>query len=173
MPVFGHLIVQSIKLKGYNMKANVERTTVKDISYLINSSCLRANSGASLEKLADMLCSSDRYKIYLEDVAGKLLGVIQAKQIAMKILELSRQKSDEEEMLPAISYVLNFHCGRALAEEPVTVQSDTQLKQVLELMNKNYIREIAVVDDAGHLIGTLEAKNILAHYLHAKAETAL
>ena len=47
------------------MKANLEKTTVKDISYLINSSCLRASSGVSLEKLADMLCSSDRYKVYL------------------------------------------------------------------------------------------------------------
>ena len=155
------------------MKANLERTTVKDISYLINSSCLRANSGASLEHLADMLCSSDRYKVYLEDAAGKLIGVIQAKQIAMKILELSRQKSDEEEMLPAIAYVLNFHSGKDLAETPVTVLSATPLKQVLELMNKNYIREIAVVDDPGHLIGTLEAKNILAHYLQAKTEAAL
>jgi CBS domain-containing protein len=155
------------------MKANLERTTVKDISYLINSSCLRANSGASLEKLADMLCSSDRYKVYLEDAADKLVGVVQAKQIAMKILELSRQKSDEEEMLPAISYVLNFHCGQGLSEEPVTVLSTTPLKQVLELMHKNYIREIAVVDDAGHLIGTLEAKNIRAHYLQAKTEAAL
>lgn len=155
------------------MKANLEKTTVKDISYLINSSCLRANSGDSLEKLADMLCSSDRYKVYLEDAAGKLNGVIQAKQIAMKILELSRQKSDEAEMLPAIAYVLNFNKGSDLAESPVSVQAATPLKHVLELMQQNSIREIAVIDTAGRLVGTLEAKNILAHYLQAKAETAL
>jgi predicted transcriptional regulator len=155
------------------MKANLERTTVKDISYLINSSCLRANSGISLEKLADMLCSSDRYKVYLEDAAGKLTGVIQAKQIAMKILELSLQKSDEEEMLPAIAYVLNFHHGSDLAEAPVCVQAATPLKQVLELMHRNSIREIPVVDKDGRLVGTLEAKHILSHYLQAKAQTAL
>jgi CBS-domain-containing membrane protein len=155
------------------MKANLERTTVKDISYLINSSCLRANSSVSLEKLADMLCSSDRYKVYLEDAAGKLVGVIQAKQIAMKILELSRQKSDEAEMLPAIAYVLNFHHGRDIAEAAVCVQAATPLKQVLELMDRNSIREIPVVDVDGRLVGTLEAKHILAHYLQAKAEAAL
>jgi len=155
------------------MKANLERTTVKDISYLINSSCLHADSGDSLEKLVDMLCSSDRYKVYLEDAEGKLVGVIQAKQIAMKILELSRQKSDEEEMLPAISYVMNFNRSGDIAEKPVTVQAATSLKQVLELMDRNSIREIAVTDADGRLVGTLEAKNILAHYLHAKAETAL
>ncbi|MDF7801762.1 CBS domain-containing protein [Pontiellaceae bacterium B1224] len=155
------------------MKANLEKTTVKDISYLINSSCLRANSDTSLEKLADLLCTSDRYKVYLEDEAGLLVGVIQAKQIAMKILELSRQKADEEEMLPAIAYVLNFHKGSDLADKPVTVLGSTSLKQVLELMQQNAIREIAVVDVHGHLVGTLEAKNILSHYLKAKAETAL
>ncbi|MCF7848300.1 MAG: CBS domain-containing protein [Kiritimatiellales bacterium] len=155
------------------MKTNLKTTTVKDIAYLINTSCLRADRGASLEKLADMLCVSDRYKVYLEADNRQLIGVIQAKQIAMKILELSRQKDDEQEMLPAIAYVLNFQCGGDLGEPPVTVQAETSLKQVLELMDQNQIREIAVVDAENHLVGTLEAKNILAHYLHAKAETSL
>jgi predicted transcriptional regulator len=155
------------------MKANLENTTVKDIAYLINTSCLRADSGTSLEKLADMLCVSDRYKVYLEDKNQHLCGVLQAKQIARKILELSRKKSDEQEMLPAIAYVLNFHCGKDLAEQPVTVRANSNLKHVLELMDQNHIREIAVVDDDQHLLGTLEAKNILAHYLHAKAEASL
>jgi predicted transcriptional regulator len=155
------------------MKANLERTTVKDISYLINSSCLRADSGTSLEKLADMLCISDRYKVYLENNEGQLSGVIQAKQIAIKILELSREKAEEEEMLPAMAYVLNFYCGADLADPPVVVQSDTHLKQMLELMDRNSIREIPVVDESGCMIGTLEAKHILAHYLQAKAEAAL
>ena len=147
------------------MKTNLKQTTVRDISYLIHSPCLRADCGASLEQLAHMLCASDRHKVYLEDLDGKLVGVLQAKQIAMKILELSREKNDAEEMLPAIAYVLNFHDAKELSEEPVTVRPSTPLKQVLELMHKNYIREIAVVDDQGHLVGILEAKNILAHYL--------
>ena len=155
------------------MKANLEKTTVKDISYLINSSSLRANSGISLEKLASMLCSSDRYKVYLENTDGQLVGVIQAKQIATKILELSRQKKDEEDMMPAIAYVLNFFHGHDLAEPPVYVRAATPLKQVVELMQLNSIREIAVVDDKLHLIGTLEAKNILAHYLKSKTEIEL
>ena len=155
------------------MKSSLENTKVKDISYLVNSTCLRASSGVSLEKLAIMLCSSDRYKVYLENTDGQLVGVIQAKQIATKILELSRQKSDEEDMLPAISYVLNFFHGHDLAEPPVYVRSSTPLKQVVELMQRNSIREIAVVDENLHLIGTLEAKNILSHYLQSKAETEL
>ena len=47
------------------------------------------------------------------------------------------------------------------------------LKPVLELMDCNRIREIAVVDADQHLIGTLEAKHILSHYLHDKAEISL
>jgi predicted transcriptional regulator len=155
------------------MKANLENTTVKDISYLINTACLRASASTSLEKLAEMLCTSDRYKVYLEDDAGVLIGVLQAKQIAMKVLELSRQKEDEQEMLPAIAYVLNFHTGGELAERPVTIHAGSLLKEILALMDQNQIREIAVVDDQGRMVGTLEAKNILAHYLHAKAETNL
>lgn len=155
------------------MKTNLENTTIKDISYLINTSCLRASAVTSLEKLAEMLCTSDRYKIYLEDGAGELCGVLQAKQIAMKVLELSRQKEDEQEMLPAIAYVLNFHTGGELAERPVTVHAGSLLREALALMDQNHIREIAVVEEEGRLAGTLEAKNILAHYLHAKAETSL
>jgi len=155
------------------MKANLEKTTVKDISYLINTSCLRADSGSSLEKLADMLCTSDRYKVYLMDGSQQLCGVIQAKQIAMEVLKLSKRKEDVEEMLPAIAYVLNFHHASDLAEEAVTVQPDSTLKTVLELMDQNHIREIAVVDGDQHLIGTLEAKHILSHYLHDKAEISL
>lgn len=155
------------------MKSNLENTTVKDISYLIHSTCLRAKSDIPLERLADMLCSSDRYKIYLEDGTGALIGVVQAKQIAMKILELSRQKADQEDMLPAVAYVLNFYRACDLAEPAVCVRDATPLKEVLELMDCNSIREIAVVDENNHLVGTLEAKHILAHYLRAKAETAL
>lgn len=154
------------------MKANLEKTTVKDIAYLINTSCLRADLGASLEKLAGMLCASNLYKVYLEE-DGHLVGVIQAKQIARKILELSRQKDDEQDMLPAIAFVLNSQCGKDLAEVPVTIQADTTLRRVLELMDLNHVREIAVVDAEIRLIGTLEAKHILAHYLRAKAESEL
>jgi len=155
------------------MKTNLENTTVKDISYFINSACLKAPNHTPLEKLADMLCSSDRYKVYLENEEGQLTGVIQAKQIAMKVLELSRQKADEEDMLPAITFALNAQTGKDLAEIPVTVGGEARLKTVLELMEQNQIREIAVVDANGGLVGTLEAKNILSHYLQAKAETAL
>lgn len=155
------------------MKANLENTTVKDIAYLINSSCLRADRGTSLEKLADMLCTSDRYKVYLMNGSQQLCGVIQAKQIAMEVLKLSKRKEDVEEMLPAIAYVLNFHHASDLADEAVTVQPSSTLKTVLELMDHNSIREIAVVDENQHLIGTLEAKHILSHYLHDKAEASL
>ena len=155
------------------MKTNLENTTVKDLSYLINTTCLRADGNTSLEKLAEILCISDRYKVYLENENRQLIGVVQAKQIAMKILEFSRQKADEEEMLPAIAYVLNYYCGKDLADPPVTVQTGTRLKGVLNLMHQNHIREIAVVDEDGHLLGTLEARNILSHYLHARAEASL
>jgi predicted transcriptional regulator len=159
-----------IQFKGFVMKANLESTIVKDISYFINSACLKASADTPLEALADQLCSSDRYKIYLEDKDGRLVGVIQAKQIAMKVLELSRQKSDEEDMLPAITFALNAQTGGDLAEAAITVTADTPLKGVLELMQQNYIREIAVVDGDQKLIGTLEAKSILAHYMKAKTE---
>lgn len=155
------------------MKASLENTTVKDISYLIHTASLRASDKLSLENLASMLCGSDRYKVYLENAEGQLVGVIQAKQIAIKILELSRQKEDEPDMLPAIAYVLNFFCGRDLAEPLVSVNAKTPLKLALELMQRNCIREIPVVDENDHLIGTLEAKNILAHYLNAKIETEI
>ncbi len=154
------------------MKANLEKTTVRDISYLINTSCLRADSGTSLENLAEMLCTSDRYKVYLMNGSQQLCGVIQAKQIAMEVLKLSKRKEDAEEMLPAIAYVLNFHHASDLAEEAVTVQPGSTLKTVLELMDRNSIREIAVINEDRHLIGTLEAKHILSHYLHDKAETS-
>jgi len=155
------------------MKANLEKTTVRDIAYLINSSCLRADCGTSLEKLAEMLCTSDRYKVYLMDGSQQLCGVIQAKQIAMEVLKLSKRKEDAEEMLPAIAYVLNFHHASDLADEAVTVQPSSTLRMVLELMDRKSIREIAVVDEDQHLIGTLEAKHILSHYLHDKAEASL
>ena len=155
------------------MKANLENTTVKDIAYLMNSVCLKAPSSISLEELADLLCRSDRYKVYLEDAEGRLAGVVQAKQIAIKVLELSRQKTDEEDMLPAIAFALNAQTGADLAEAAVTVDAGTRLKSVLEIMDQNHIREIAVVDADGCIIGILEAKHILAHYLQAKAEIHL
>ncbi len=154
------------------MKTSLEKTSVRDIGYLINTSFLRADRSLALEKLASMLCTSDRYKVYLENADGRLAGVVQAKQIAVKILELSRMKSDEEDLLPAIAYVLNFHHGHDIAEKPVMVHGDTPLRHVIELMQLNHIREIAVVDEQERMIGTLEAKNVLSHYLQAIGETA-
>jgi predicted transcriptional regulator len=155
------------------MKSNLENTVVKDISRLINTACLRAPAATSLEALAEMLCTSDRYKVYLSDDSGRLCGVIQAKQIAMEVLRLSKSKEDAEDMLPAIAYLLNSRQAMELASEPVSVQTDCPLKRVLELMDSNSVREVAVVDETGRLIGTLEAKHILAQYLHAKNEASL
>lgn len=155
------------------MKSNIEKTTVKDISRLISSPCLQADSQTSLEALAKLLCTSDRYKVYLTDAENQLCGVIQAKQIAMEILTLSTRKEDADDMLPAIAYVLNSRQALDLAETVVSVTSDCTLKEVLMLMNQNSIREIAVVDSDGRMVGTLEAKHILAQYLQAKAEISL
>lgn len=155
------------------MKKNLLTTTVKDISYLIKSSCLKAPVDTPLEQLAEMLCSSDRYKVYLENEDGTLAGVVQAKQIAKKVLELSRHETDAQDMLPAIAFALNAQTGRNLTEVAITVAGETSLKAVLELMDQNHIREIAVVDENGTLVGVLEAKNILSHYFQAKAESNL
>jgi CBS-domain-containing membrane protein len=155
------------------MKSNLENTTVKDISRLINTACLQAPVSTSLEKLAEMLCTSDRYKVYLTRESGQLCGVIQAKQIAMEVLKLSKRKEDAEEMLPAISYVLNYRQAKDLASEVVSVTADCPLQTVLNRMDSNSIREVAVVDEEGCLIGTLEAKHILASYLQAKTEASL
>ncbi|MBN2703989.1 MAG: CBS domain-containing protein [Pontiellaceae bacterium] len=155
------------------MKTNLENTTVKNISYLIHSASLRAPANTPLEKLADMLCAADRYKVYLEDETGILVGTVQARQIAKKILEFSRRKEDTEAMLPAIAFALNAQTGQELAVPAVTVEADTCLKTVIELMNERHSREIAVVDADGRLIGTLDAKTILAYYLQSKAESNL
>ena len=155
------------------MKSNLEKTTVKEIARLINPTCLRADQFTSLETLAEMLCTSDRYKVYLTNESNQLCGVIQAKHIAMEVLKLSKRDEDAEEMLPAIAYILNFRHAMDLAEKVVMVRSDCTLKRVLELMDQNSIREIAVVDSDDHLVGTLEAKNILSQYLQAKVEASL
>ena len=154
------------------MQTNLKTTTVKDISRFINSSCLRADCSTSLEVLAEMLCTSDRYKVYLTDKDSRLCGVIQAKQIAMEILNFSTGKEDADAMLPATAFALNSVKAMTLAERPVCVRLDTSLGEVLDQMHCNSIREIAVVDSAGGLLGTLEAKNILAQYLQAKAEAS-
>lgn len=155
------------------MKSNLEKTTVKEISRLINPTYLHADQSTSLETLAEMLCTSDRYKVYLTNESNQLCGIIQAKHIAMEVLKLSKRDEDAEEMLPAIAYILNFRHAMDLAEKVVTVQSNCTLKRVLDLMDQNSIREIAVVDSDEKMVGTLEAKNILSQYLHAKAETSL
>ncbi|MBC8207461.1 MAG: CBS domain-containing protein [Kiritimatiellales bacterium] len=155
------------------MKSNLENTTVKDVSRLMNTTCLQAPISTSLETLAEMLCTSERYKVYLTNDCGQMSGVIQAKQIAMEVLKLSKGKEDADEMLPAISYVLNYRQAKDLASEVVSVTVDCSLKTVLNLMDCNSIREVAVVDAEGGLIGTLEAKHILTQYLHAKKEVSL
>jgi len=120
-----------------------------------------------------MLCASDRYKVYLESDNGSLCGVVQAKQIAMEILRLSTNEDDAQELLPAQTYMLNVRQGMELAENPMSVTSTTTLRIVLEIMEQNHIREIAVVDEDRQLIGTLEAKHILSHYLREKAIATL
>lgn len=155
------------------MKSNLEKTTVRDIARLINTSCLTADISTSLEKLAEKLCRSDRYKVYLTDREGRLCGVIQAKQIAMEILRLSKSEDEAEDMLPAQAFMLNVRQGSELADDAPTVFPTTRLGAVLEMMEQNNIREIAVVDETQKLVGTLEAKHILSHYLQDKAVAAL
>lgn len=156
------------------MNTSVNTLTVKDLSYLINYSGLRAAGETSLEKLADLLCCSDRCKIYLEDENGRLCGVVQARLIAGKILRYVRQnEKDQTDLLPAITYVLNAQRGIDIAEPAISVCFENQVEEVLHLMERNNIREIAVTDEDGHFLGTLEAKNILTHYLRLRAEATL
>ena len=157
-------------VNGELMKKNLRTTRVKDISYLINSACLRAHIDQSLESLAEMLCRSNLYKVYLEDNNGNLKGTIQAKKIAVEMLKLSIGKTEVTDMLPTVSYVLNFHQAADLADPVVAVQPTDTLQKVIELMELNFIREVAVVDEQGRLLGTLEAKHVLSFYLSEKAE---
>jgi CBS domain-containing protein len=155
------------------MKSNLEKTTVRDITRLINTSYLTAPASASLEKIANQLCASDRYKVYLLDQEQCLCGVIQAKQIAMELLRLSKSGAEDGAMLPAQTYALNSRQGMDLAEELPAVFPATELGTVLEMMEQDNIREVAVIDEDRKLIGTLEAKHILSHYLQQKAEAVL
>jgi predicted transcriptional regulator len=155
------------------MQSNIESTTVRDIARLINTDCLTAKASTSLEYLSKMLCASDRYKVYLENEKGELCGVLQAKQIAMELIRMSRSEADSAEMLPAQAYLLNSRQADDLAEDASSVTPSASLQEVLEMMEKNHIREIAVVDEQHKLIGILEAKHILSLYLREKATATL
>ena len=145
-------------------------TTVHDLFYLINCAVPRAHVNTSLETIAERLCSSSHNKVYLEDDDGKLQGLIQARDVALKILQYSHAESSFEDCVPLMVFQLNSMKSTELAiQAPVVQQYDT-LKTALEVMGDRNVREIAVVDEEGRLIGALEGKTILAYYLNKKSQ---
>jgi predicted transcriptional regulator len=151
------------------MKNYAKQATVNDLFYLINCTPPRTYVDTSLEQIAERICISSHNTIYLEDDAGKLCGVIQARQIALKVLQLSPAESEFEDLVPAMVFQLNAFSASQLAIAPPSVQLSDTLENTLVVMGKQDVRELAVLDDNRHLVGVLEAKTILAYYLNKKA----
>jgi CBS domain containing-hemolysin-like protein len=151
------------------MKNYAKHASVNDLFYLINCTPPRTHVDTSLDQISERICISSHNKIYLEDDAGKLCGVIQARQLALKILQLSPAESAFEDLVPLMVFQLNAHSSAELAITPPSVNLSDTLETTLTIMGNQDVREIAVVDDNQHLVGVLEAKTILAYYLNKKA----
>jgi CBS domain-containing protein len=146
------------------MKAPAKQADVKDLSYLINCNPLCAPADTTQDRIAEILCRSPQNKVYLTDDEGKLCGVIQARHLALKLLQLSPTECDFERQMPLLVFQLNAFRAMDLAVTPRTVQLTQSVENAMAAMADENVRDIAVVDRDGHLEGVLEAKTVLSHF---------
>lgn len=78
----------------------------------------------------------------------KLEGVVTDRDICMAVATTGRRPNDRS-------------VGEVMARELATIESDDDVQQALDIMEREHVRRLPVVDDAGNLAGMLSINDLV------------
>ena len=90
---------------------------------------------------------------------AKLLGVVSYSDL----LKISYADVNEADDIESVVYDL-YSIPQMMAKSPVTVSSDTSIKDVTETLSKHTFHSIPVVDD-GELVGIVTTTDLLKYFI--------
>jgi CBS domain-containing protein len=82
---------------------------------------------------------------------GKVVGVVTERDIVKKIVAAGKD--------PNASTV-----GQIMNAPVITIRADADILEATDMMDRKIIRRLAVVDDAGKIIGKITARNVSRSY---------
>ncbi len=111
---------------------------------------------ASLQDAARMMKEQDVGLIPVVDGSGsgKLVGVITDRDIAIRVVADGRETKGAK-------------VSEAMSSTPHTCGADDSVDSVMELMGKEQLRRVPIIDESGKLVGIVAQADIV---LHAKSD---
>ena len=117
---------------------------VKDVMSK-NASCCASDT--SLQDVAAMMVDCDCGEIPVADVRGRLLGVVTDRDITCRAVAQGRNP-------------LEMIAADVMTSPAITVEADATIKDCCDVLERNQIRRVPVVDAAGTCIGIVSLADI-------------
>lgn len=117
---------------------------VKDVMSK-NAAC--CGSDTPLQDVAAMMVECDCGEIPVADARGHLLGVVTDRDIVCRTVAQGRNP-------------LDLTAGDAMTSPAITVEPDLTVKDCCDVLERNQIRRVPVVDAAGSCIGIVSLADI-------------
>jgi CBS domain-containing protein len=111
---------------------------------------------ATVEEAAGALLEAGVRHLPVVDTDGRIIGILSERDIRERI------GADPREWFRAAVEVLEDQVGRIMVPDPITVQAGTPLLDVLEILERERVGAIPVVDQDDRLVGILSYVDALA-----------
>lgn len=140
----------------------MENVTVKDIYETFTVDPPILGEDASLEEVIDTLLRDPQSRsVYIVDKEGRLSGIIST-LIILKATNILRGKKSvlKHDVFNAVK-IAKADCAKAIMHPPIYVYESSKILDVLEMMSRENIQELPVIDKDKRVIGDLNCLEIL------------
>ena len=140
----------------------MENVTVKDIYETFTVDPPILGEDPSLEEVIDTLLRDPQSRsVYIVDKEGRLSGIIST-LIILKATNILRGKKSvlKHDVFNAVK-IAKADCAKAIKHPPIYVYESSKILDVLEMMSRENIQELPVIDKDKRAIGDLNCLEIL------------
>lgn len=140
---------------------------VGDIQHLVVNEPSAIGPDASVDEvLRCMLADLRTRSVYVVDDDRRLLGCVRMDRVVDRLFPLEAIVTQSFEVSLRDASALNAKTARDLMIKGVTAVKDgTSLADVAKTLMKDRVQELAVVDEAGRLVGEVNVYEIIKAYL--------
>ncbi|MBW2064781.1 MAG: CBS domain-containing protein [Deltaproteobacteria bacterium] len=140
----------------------MEDVTVKKIYKTFTVDPPIVSEDSSIEEIIEVLLRDPQSRnVYIVDKQGRLSGII-SMQIILKATNILKGKKSilKHDVFNAIK-IAKADCAKSIMHPPIYVHESSKILDVLEMMSRENIQELPVVDEHKRVIGDLNCLEIL------------
>jgi CBS domain-containing protein len=140
----------------------LDQLKVGDLSELISKMPPTVQKSASIGQAMDAMLADSRPRLYVIDIEGNLVGLVNDRAIMNLISRRAGLKYNADKpFIGVVKEVLHEGVEQAILK-PKPVKPSTTLTDAIIVMSENDLGEVPIVDDDYKLVGELVGLELLA-----------